>query len=178
MFTLKLDDVPEEGLDLKWKEDPLTLSGYLETLSHINFKFEAPLQSEAKIRKAGQLILIKGNLQTILRLQCVRCLKDFSHPLQAAFDLALHPLKGTQFSDEMELSRKDMELSFFEGGEIHLSEIACEQIFLEIPLKPLCEETCKGLCPKCGRNLNLSLCDCVKEELESGFSVLQKLKVN
>ena len=45
---------------------------------------------------------------------------------------------------------------FFEGGEIHLSEIACEQIFLEIPYQPLCQEDCKGLCPQCGRDLNLS----------------------
>ncbi len=71
-----------------------------------------------------------------------------------------------------------MESIFFEGGEIHLSEIACEQIFLEIPYQPLCREDCKGLCPQCGRDLNLSPCDCVREEWGSGFTALQKMKLD
>jgi uncharacterized protein len=107
----------------------------------------------------------------------VRCLKEFSYPLSSTFELTLHPLKGASFEEETELEAGEMELSFFEGGEIHLSEIACEQIFLEIPYQPLCREECKGLCPVCGKDLNLSSCECVKEEFVSGFSVLKKLKL-
>ena len=178
MLTLKLDEIPDEGLDLKWTDEPASLSGYLKNLSHIDFEFENPIQSEVKIRKAGQSILIKGEVQTILSLQCVRCLKRFSSPLTSIFELILHPLKETFFGEATELSEKEMELSFIDKGEIHLTEIACEQIFLEIPLQPLCCEKCKGLCPNCGRDLNLSSCHCVKEEFESGFSVLRKLKLN
>lgn len=178
MFTLKIDDIPDEGITLSWREEPLTLSTYLKSLSHIDFSFEDSLQSEASLRKAGQTILIKGHIQTLIRLQCVRCLKDFLYPINAAFDLTLHPLKGIIFSEEKELSNEEMELDFFEGGEIHLSEIACEQVFLEIPIKPLCEETCKGLCPVCGKNLNLSSCTCLREEWNSPFSALQGLKLN
>lgn len=178
MFTLKIDDIPEEGITLSWREEPLTLSAYLKSLSHIDFSFEESLQSEANLRKAGQTILIKGHIQTLLRLQCVRCLTDFLYPINASFDLSLHPLRGILFSEEKELSNEEMGLDFFEGGEIHLSEIACEQVFLEIPIKPLCMETCKGLCPVCGRNLNLSSCGCLQEEWNSPFSALQKLKLN
>ncbi|MGQ9637486.1 MAG: YceD family protein [Thermodesulfobacteriota bacterium] len=178
MFTLNIEDIPDEGLNLHWQEEPITLSGYLKNLSHIDFSFEGPLQSEASLRKAGQIVLIKGHIQTLLRLQCVRCLTNFLYPIEASFDLTLHPLKGIHFSEEVELSREEMELDFFEGGEIHLSEIACEQVFLEIPIKPLCEENCKGLCPVCGKNLNISSCDCLREEWGSAFSALQKLKLN
>jgi len=80
--------------------------------------------------------------------------------------------------EEFELGSDEMEACFFFVGEIHLSEIACEQIFLEIPYQPLCQEACKGLCPSCGQDLNLSSCGCVKEELTSGFSVLKKLKLD
>ncbi len=178
MFTLKLDEIPDEGLELEWREERASLLAYLKDLSQIDFDFETPLQSEAKIRRAGGLVFILGKVRTILRLQCVRCLREFSYPLSTAFELTLHPLKEAPSEEETELASEEMELNFFEGGEIHLSEIACEQVFLEIPYQPLCREGCKGLCTVCGRDLNLSACDCVKEELSSGFSALKKLKLD
>ena len=178
MFTLKLDEIPGEGLDLKWTEEKDTLLVYLKDLSRIDFDFETPLQSEVKIRKVDRSVLIEGKVQTILRLQCVRCLKEFSYPLSTTFELTLLPLKEAPAAEETELGSEEMEASYFEGGEIHLSEIACEQIFLEIPYQPLCQEGCKGLCPTCGQDLNLSSCKCAKEELTSGFSALKKLKLD
>jgi len=178
MFTLKLDEIPEEGLDLKWKEERASLQAYIENLSGIDFDFESPLQAEVKIKKAGPSVLITGKVETTLRLQCARCLKEFSSPLSTAFDLTLHPLKEVLGEEEIELGSEEMESGFFEGGEIHLSEIACEQIFLELPYQPLCQEGCKGLCPICGGDLNLSSCECVKEEFPSGLSGLKKLKLD
>lgn len=178
MLTLKLDEIPEEGLDLKWTEERASLLAYSENLSSIDFDFETPLQSEVKIQKAGQSVLIKGSIQTDLLLKCARCIKEFSYPLSSTFELTLHPLKGTSFAEETELDKKEMESSFLEEGEIHLSEIACEQIFLELPYQPLCQKDCKGLCSICGNDLNLSTCECVKEQFASGFSVLQKLKLD
>jgi len=178
MFILKLDEIPDEGLDLKWKEERASLLAYLEDLSRIDFDFETPLQSEVKIKKAGRSVLITGKVQTTLRLQCVRCLKEFFYPLSTTFDLTLHPLREAPSEEETELVSEEMESGFFEGGEIHLSEIACEQVFLEIPYQPLCQEGCKGLCPTCGKDLNLSSCDCVKEEFTTGFSALKKLKLD
>lgn len=178
MFTLKLDEIPEEGLDLKWQEEKASLATYLKDLSNIDFDFETPLQSEVKIKRAARSILITGKVETTLRMQCVRCLKEFSYPLSTTFELTLHPLKEAPPEEETELGSEEMESSFFEGGEIHLSEIACEQIFLEIPYQPLCREECKGLCSVCGKDQNLSSCECVKEEWTSGFSALKNLKLD
>lgn len=178
MFSLKLDEIPEEGLNLRWKEEKDSLQTYLKGLARIDFDFESPLQSEVKIHKAGRSVIITGKLETQLRLQCVRCLREFSYPLSATFDLTLHPLKDSPYGEEIELGSEEMESSFFEGSEIHLSEIACEQVFLEIPYQPLCQEDCKGLCQKCGRDLNLSKCDCINEEFSSSFSILNKLKLD
>jgi uncharacterized protein len=138
MFTLKLDEIPEEGLDLKWQEERASLLAYLEGLSKIDFDFESPLQSEVKIKKAGRSVLITGKVQTTLRLQCIRCLKEFSYPLSSIFELTLHPLKEAPPEEEIELGNEEMESSFFKEEEIHLSEVACEQIFLEIPYQPIC----------------------------------------
>ena len=179
MFVLRIDEIPDEGLDLKWEEDPESMAAYLKTLSRIDFSFESSLCSMAKIKKAGKTILIKGGVRTVLRLQCVRCLKEFSHPLSSNFDVTLLPPEGVSAKEgERELSEEEMELSYHDGEEIHLSEIACEQVFLEIPYQPLCQVECKGLCEVCGTDLNLSACRCVQEESEGSFSVLQKLKLD
>lgn len=179
MFALKIDDIPDEGLDLTWEENTESLAAYLKTLSRIDFSFESILRSAAEIKKAGKAIFIKGRIETVLRLQCVRCLKEFRYPFASNFSLTLLPREGDVAKEgERELNEEEMELSYHEGEEIQLSEIACEQVFLEIPYQPLCQEECKGLCQVCGTDLNLSTCQCVQEASEGSFSALRKLKLD
>jgi uncharacterized protein len=176
--TLRIEDIPDEGLDLQWEEDRAPLLTYLKGLSRIDFDFETPLLIAVEVRKPGRAVFLKGSVRTVLRLQCVRCLKEFPYPLASTFDLTLHPLKETSFGDEKELSEEEMESNFFEGGQIHLSEIACEQIFLEIPYQPLCGGECKGLCQGCGKDLNVSECQCGREGEASTVSASRGLKTN
>ena len=178
MVVLEIDEITEEGLQLAWDEEVPSLMVYLASLSRIDFSFEKPLHTEAKVWKVGQSFFLRGNVTTTLRLTCVRCLNDFSFPLFSSFDLTLSPLKKAPAEEEVELKEEDLESNFFEGGEIHLSEIACEQVFLEIPYKPLCREDCRGLCPVCGKDLNLSACHCIPENSESAFSALKNLKLS
>jgi uncharacterized protein len=180
MFTLDVDRITEEGLTVDWKEEPGVLSSYLGNFSQIDFHFETALDATATVWKVGQSIMVKGSLRAQLRLQCVRCLEEFSYPLSSTFEVALFPAKEASFEEEeeVELVEDEMESNFYEGGEIHLSEIACEQIFLEIPYQPVCHEDCKGLCPVCGKDLNRAPCNCRREEFETGFAVLKKLKLD
>jgi uncharacterized protein len=178
MFTLKLEDIPEEGLNLNWQESRDSIMAYVGQLSQIDFEFESPLQAEAKVFRAGQSVVVQGVLRAVLRLQCVRCLKEFSSPISSTLDLTLLPTKGGTSEEEVELKEDDMESAFFEEGEIRLSELTCEQVFLDMPAQPLCEEGCKGLCPVCGRNLNLDPCQCQRDEPESAFAALKKLKLS
>jgi uncharacterized protein len=178
MFTLKLEDIPEEGLNLNWQESQDSIMAYVGQFSQIDFEFESPLQAEARVFRTGQSVVVQGTLRTVLRLQCVRCLKEFSSPISSTLDLTLLSMEGDASEEEVELKEEDMESGFFEGGEIHLSELACEQVFLDMPAQPLCGEGCKGLCPVCGKDLNLGLCQCQREEPESAFAALKKLKLS
>jgi uncharacterized protein len=178
MFTVKIEDIPEEGLTVDWEEQRDSLLAYLNRDATLDFSFEAPLHGEAWIKKMGKAYLVRGKVHAMLGLRCARCLKEFTYPLSSTFDLSLHPEKEARGQGEVELEDEDMEAIYFEGGEIHLSEMAYEQIFLDVPYQPLCREDCRGLCPRCGRDLNQSLCGCAKEELESGFSGLQKMKLD
>ena len=178
MVVLEIDEITEEGLQLAWDEEVSSVMAYLASLSRIDFAFERPLHTEAKVLKIGQSFFLNGNVETTLRLTCGRCLNDFSFPISSSFDLTLSPLEKALTEEEVELKEKDLESNFFEGGQIHLSEIACEQVFLEIPYKPLCRGDCRGLCPVCGKDLNLSACHCVPENSESAFSALKHLKLS
>ena len=178
MFTLELDKITEEGLTVDWKEDPASLTSYLENFSQIDFLFETALEATATVWKVGQSVMVKGNLKALLRLPCGRCLEEFTYPLSSTFQVTLFPAKETSPEEEVELSEDDMESNFYEGGEIHLSEITYEQIFLEIPYQPLCRDDCRGLCPVCGKDLNRTQCGCRREEFETGFAVLKKLKLD
>jgi uncharacterized protein len=178
MVVHEIDEITEEGLQLAWDEEVPGVMAYLASLSRIDFAFERPLHTEAKVLKIGQSFFLNGKVETTLRLTCVRCLNDFSFPISSSFDLTLSPLKKALAEEEVELKEGDMESNFFEGGQIHLSEIACEQVFLEIPYKPLCREDCRGLCPVCGKDLNLSACHCVPENSKSAFSALKNLKLS
>ncbi len=178
MFTLELDKITEERLTVDWKEDPASLTSYLENFSKIDFLFETALEATATVWKVGQAVMVKGNLKALLRLPCVRCLEEFTYPLSSTFEVTLFPAKEASSEEEVELSEDDMGSNFYEGGEIHLSEIACEQIFLEIPYQPLCRDDCRGLCPVCGKDLNRTQCGCHREEFETGFAVLKKLKLD
>jgi uncharacterized protein len=66
--------------------------------------------------------------------------------------------------------------SYYEGDRIDLDEIIREQIILSEPTKHLCQEACKGLCQKCGKDLNEGPCSCVEEPHNPRWDILKTLK--
>jgi uncharacterized protein len=77
-------------------------------------------------------------------------------------------------TSEGEIEEEDLALTPFDGFHIDLPEIAREQIYLLLPLKPLCREMCAGLCPRCGANRNLETCGC-SEDLQGGDPLTLKM---
>jgi uncharacterized protein len=77
-------------------------------------------------------------------------------------------------NDELQASGKDLDITYLSSNYIDLSEILSEQLALQLPFQPLCSETCKGLCPQCGTDLNKGRCACAKITKNSPFAVLQK----
>jgi uncharacterized protein len=178
MVTVNVEEIPEEGLSLSWEEEGSSLLSIGGDPAKVPLAFEGPVHAEARIERAGRSFLVRGTFKAVLRLQCSRCLDEFSYPLSTGFEVTLFPLKGTELPDEVELTEEEMESDFFEEGEILLTEMVWEQVLLEAPVQPLCKETCKGLCPVCGTDLNLSTCGCDRTGSESKFSALRTLKLD
>jgi uncharacterized protein len=129
------------------------------------------------LTKHGRDILVRGQLNGYLDLACGRCLKSFTQPVDADFDLLLVPAAAAAAPEEEELSSADLDLDYYTGEVVDLETLLKEQIILMIPVKPLCDETCKGLCPQCGTNLNSEGCHCRPEAANSPFADLAKLKI-
>jgi len=61
---------------------------------------------------------------------------------------------------ELELEKEELDTHYYEGEELDLNEILQEEIVLNIPMRAVCKEDCKGLCERCGGNRNLGECKC------------------
>ncbi len=175
-MKIKVDKIPDSGLqlDLAYEKDWLKhlQKGHREE----DFDFIAPITARVELNRSGKNVFIKGELAGKLKSLCSRCLKSFNYNLGADFQGSLTPLPQRFEKEEIELSGEDVELSFYQGGEIDLKEVISEQLVLAVPLTPLCQEECKGLCPQCGTDLNEGECNCQMETL-SGFAVLKNFKL-
>ena len=78
--------------------------------------------------------------------------------------------------EEREVEEDDLETSYYRDDQIDLSELMREQFYLALPMKPLCREDCKGLCPQCGTNLNTGTCDCAPAWDDPRLAPLKQLK--
>jgi uncharacterized protein len=175
-MKIRLNNIPESGLNLELSYEKDWLKHLQKGHREEDFKFITPITVRLELNRSRTDVFIMGELTGKLKPQCSRCLKTFDYDLFADFHCSFAPLPQNFDKEETELSREDMELSFYQGGEIDLDEVISEQLVLAVPLTPLCQMECKGLCPQCGTDLNVKECNCQKETL-SGFAVLKNFKL-
>jgi uncharacterized protein len=117
-----------------------------------------------EIQKEGDGFAFSGDISTRATLGCSRCLEPYGLPLDMHFDLIY--TSRPEAPDRHGESRVDVESVTevrFDGARIDLDALLAEQIYLALPLKPLCRDGCRGLCARCGANLNLAACGCSAE---------------
>lgn len=129
----------------------------------------------AKLRLFRQLdkVFVKAELTTLIELECARCLNPVEIILKGAFENQYRPLPKT-VKDTLD----DIGIGYYSGEYIDVSSDLRESLLLELPIKVLCSESCEGLCPCCGENLNKGKCDCHLESEEirsSKFTELAKM---
>lgn len=166
---INISDIPEAGLTLDYEEDPIS------SLSE-GTKIEGKIGVSLRILKVETTISISGEVKAVLGLECSRCLKEFSYPLSSAFRVDYFPLKEIEKEREYELKSDDLDINFYKGDKIDISELIKEQLLLSLPMQPLCFPDCKGLCPRCGKALNEGPCTCEIKEIDPRLAILKKLK--
>ena len=138
------------------------------------FRQIAPLQLMATAELLGAEIRIKGHLATRLESTCDRCLGRVEIPVSCDFDLFYRPMQSIAKEEEIEIRPEEMEVGFYSGDGIESAEVATEQVILAVPMKVICSTECRGLCPGCGANRNLTRCDCAPPPQDSPFASLRK----
>ena len=138
------------------------------------FRQAAPLELEAQAELLGSEIRLRGHLVTRLHASCDRCLGPVEIPVRRDFDLFYRPMEIIAKEEEIEVSPDEMEIGFYEGDGIESADVATEQVILSVPMKIICKNECRGLCPVCGVNRNATRCDCAPPQQDSPFASLKK----
>jgi uncharacterized protein len=177
-MKVRWEDIPSEGREIAVDElSPLCLQG-----PYGEGEQEAEVVSETKgklfLQRTPKGIEVTGRIRTALSLHCARCLKEFILPIEMEFEECFIHMKDAPRDDDTELLQEDMDVSFLPEGGIELRDIVEEQLWLNIPIKPLCHDGCKGLCSICGADLNLGECGCDRWQSDPRFAVLHSFKQN
>jgi uncharacterized protein len=136
-------------------------------ISHILLESDLILDNllgSVRITRTAQGLLLHATMQATTPSQCVRCLSDFTLPLEIDFT-ELYAFTRNGVTESGLLLPYD--------AQIDLSPLVREYMLLAIPIQPLCSPDCKGLCPICGANQNEGICDHPEEEIDPRFSVLK-----
>lgn len=127
--------------------------------------------------RKGEEVRLRGEIRTEVELLCDRCLAPARTPLAVEFDTSFIPREVEAAKEEnVELAAEDLILSAYDDDAVDLDELVREQIMLAIPSRRLCKEDCKGLCLKCGTDLNAGHCSCEQGEADPRWSALADLK--
>jgi uncharacterized protein len=119
-----------------------------------------PVRAEIGVEKSGEQVAVRGQLSAVAEFECVGCLRTFEKNLTPALEVfAERSGAGRHPGDEVELER-DRYMLFHDGRRLDLRAEAREALLLEIPLAPRCREDCRGLCLRCGADLNEGPCGC------------------
>jgi uncharacterized protein len=127
-----------------------------------DYRVATPVELSLDVEKSGPGIFrVMGRAVTRLDLECGRCLEGFEVPVDARFELQYLPQDAAAGApSEQEIHSDDLTVSFYREGTLDVIEMLREQFQLVLPMKPLCAQSCRGLCPECGANLNRTECDC------------------
>lgn len=119
--------------------------------------------AEGNIRNFSGYILLNADIKLKAQVICARCGNDFDTVFSFSTEQKLTNKLENQENDEFLI---------IENGSFDITEYVSESILLELPSKFICKDDCKGLCLKCGKNLNDSLCSCDKRDIDPRLAVL------
>ncbi|SES74377.1 YceD family protein [Anaerobranca gottschalkii] len=132
------------------------LTGYINPSS--------PIRLDLSIRFADDIFYVTGELTGVLELECSRCMEtvayETNYPIAERYSLK---------------TQKDEDIIILSKSKLQVEEILRESLEFAMPVKVLCKESCLGLCPHCGCNLNLSTCQCLKDQIDPRLAILKDL---
>src|SRR5262245_30989027 len=154
---LQLHEIPFHE---EFSAGALELGSELRQATAIKVSGRAALVEELEGAERIPDIRVVGKGVTRLEMRCARCVEPVLSDVDSSFDLLYRPQGSEKRPEEAAISQAETEIGFYQGNGLLLEDVIKEQLLLAVPLRMICSEQCKGLCPQCGRNRNLEPCGC------------------
>jgi len=138
------------------------------SIDHLDYRgeslsFSSPVVITGSVEQNEDYYMVTGKIKTEVILECSRCLSSVRYPIKTGFKQ-----KYSEVAEEEETLPAN-------GDKIDLGKPVIESILLELPIKVLCKEECKGLCPECGLDRNDVECNCTHDQIDPRMLELKKL---
>lgn len=177
-MKIRVEGLSDKPLLLSASEPVSDFPSLTELQDNGECRFLEPLQLDFTVAKEFDHIRVHGRIKTRACFNCSRCLAEYDAPLEAEFTIFYTKASRVPLEEEIALAEEDLVSVSYEGDTIDFTNEVEEQVLMEIPLKPLCREDCKGLCSNCGADLNAGDCECARSAAGFTFSALKDFTVN
>ena len=134
-----------------------------------------PFTGTLTVTNTGLLLLVEGRFSGEVELPCGRCLEPYVSRVEATISEQFSAAGPLAAAENETIEAEEPEAAAYQNYELDLTELLRQQMLISLPMRPLCREECRGLCPTCGANLNTEQCDCAVEEPESPLGKLKSL---
>ena len=172
-MKIAIDDIKASPKELSYTEDVGELNARLGR-GVADYRVPPGLGVDVEFYRAGLDLFFQGAIHGQVLGTCSRCLEEYGFDLEQPFAFVLTPLAAAG-TEAGELSPDDLALSTYQGEEVDLTPLVHEQTILALPTRPLCGEACRGLCSRCGTNLNSGPCGCPAVTADPRLAVLHTL---
>lgn len=163
----------------------IQISGLSEGIHHYQFtvvpeelelggEFQAQVVVDATIDKSPNQILVTCTIRTVATFACDRCTSSFVEALTPTYRM-FYALEG---AEPLDVDPVEFQQLLPGQSVIDIADDVRQTLLLAVPLKLLCSEGCRGLCPTCGKNLNDGACSCRNQRDDSRWDILRKLQSN
>ena len=175
-MKIHIDRIGPEGVDV---DEPVTTDWLTDALgAGSEFTPAGDGRLSVHLTRAEDVVHVRGRIWVDLGSDCARCLEPVEIKVASSIDVTVFPRgEEPEASTDGELSEDDMGIATYDNREIDLSSVVHDEVFLELPMRPLCSESCAGLCPTCGQNLNNGPCACEPKTPEH-WSALRQIKLS
>ena len=169
--TILLDEVEEGRSEGSFEIDPEHLD-----LADADLEFDGPVRVTLRVVRSLQMFSVSGSLGARVSGECCRCLAEVDQVLEAPMRMLFQRRQASE--EELEAVAADEDMEIYDPGtrEIDLKSQICDAVVLELPLRIFCSDTCRGLCPQCGQDLNQEACNCKAEAEDPRWAALKKVK--
>ena len=146
-------------------ESTVAPDAYPEAVQQAGVTFRGDIRVRAVVHKIQEEVFVQAEAEAPVGLECARCTEPFEGLVRGTLEalyLPDHEREGAASRTDRE-ENESQRVFHYSGGLLDLGEGVIEAVLLAVPMKPLCRPDCRGLCPRCGKNLNQGPCDCPRD---------------